>query len=223
MSGTKALKAQSAYSRPEGPANFVTYVLAAVLSFVGTVFLLIKASGVGAAAVAACAVNGVLFVFAFTVGALVHILPAGPSREALCGIDRCTVAFLAVGAFAPVLMYGLGKGSGADAAWGYSLFATAAACCVAACVLTVLRVKGYKPICLALYVVMSLACTVRSALFSELVGIDALWWLIGGGAAYLAGTAVVSFGKTAFGHTLWHLCVMTGAALHFVCVYAYVL
>ncbi|MCX4312979.1 MAG: hypothetical protein OSJ83_03820 [Clostridia bacterium] len=223
MSGTKALKAQGAYSRPEGPTNFVTYVLAAVLSFVGLVFLLIKASGIGAVAVTAAAVCGVLFVSTFTVGALVHILPSGRVRDVLRGIDRHAVAFLVVGAFAPVLMCGLSRGDAYDAAWGFSLFGVAAACCIAACTVTVLRVKHYKIVCLVLYVAIGLAIALRAMSFVRLVGIDAFWWLFGGGAAYLVGAAIVFYGKFSFGHTLMHLSVAVGAALHFVCVYLYVL
>lgn len=44
---------------------------------------------------------------------------------------------------------------------------------------------------------------------------EALAWLLGGGAAYLVGTAFFVFDASLrFGHFLWHLCALAGSGCH---------
>lgn len=223
MNGMKALKAQSAYSRPERPTNFITYALAAGLSFVGLVFLLIKAVPLGPSAIAGTSVFGVGSFCVFCIGALAHILPFCRAKYALIGIARNAASLLVCFAFAPVALYGLGGGTFADAVWGAALFAVAAACAVGACALTVGAADEYKLVRLFLYVVIVLACTVRSALIAELAGLGAFWFFIGGGAMYILGCVCGAWDALPARHCVMHLFFMCGAALHFVCAYVYVL
>ena len=225
MSGTKELKTRKAYSRPEEPANFATYAFAAVSTFVGLVFLLIKAVPLGGAAVISAIVFGGAYLFVFVGGALCHILPAGnAARSVLRRTDRSAVCLLVFGAFSAVFVCGLCGGTLADRVWGIALFAVLTACSVAAAVVNAVDAGQSKLICLALYVAVGLAAAVRVTRIIDLCGWACFWWLVGGGAAYFAGAVLCSSrGLLPARHVFWHLFVIVGAAAQFVGVYLYVL
>jgi hemolysin III len=53
--------------------------------------------------------------------------------------------------------------------------------------------------------------------------IDALWWMIAGGLCYTAGVWFLKNDYRAWWlHSIWHLLVIAGTALHFVAVVLYV-
>lgn len=224
MSGTKVEITQKAYSRPEEPANFITYALAAVLSFVGLVFLLLKSSDAEGLTVFAAALSGALPTVVFAVGALAHILPSGGKlRAAAQRADRAAIALLTVGAFAPIFLVGLARGTNTDAVWGYSLFSVAICAAVSAEILGLADAAEYKIFCLALYVTLGLVCAAKIGRVVELCGWDCFWTLFGGSVMYIAGIVLCAIEGLPARHTLRHLFVMGGAALHFVCIYSFVL
>jgi hemolysin III len=49
-----------------------------------------------------------------------------------------------------------------------------------------------------------------------------VWLLVGGGVAYTLGTIFYVLKRVPFMHAVWHLWVLAGSVLHFVCVMFYV-
>jgi hemolysin III len=47
--------------------------------------------------------------------------------------------------------------------------------------------------------------------------------LVAGGVAYTAGVAFFAWERLPYNHTIWHLFVLAGSALHFSCVFGYVI
>ncbi|MBD5132825.1 MAG: hypothetical protein HDT28_09630 [Clostridiales bacterium] len=211
---------ETAYSKPEELTNFITYAVAAALSFVGLVFLLIKADG-AMQAFSSC-VFGLMPLIAFTVGALGHI--ANPDKQAvrvMRRFERCIIALLMLGVMAPILLIGLPSGGEIDAAWGYVLFSIIAAAVAAATVLNAVNIKEYRLISLILYVLVAVACAAGVPRILSICGWELFSFAISGCAVYLIGTIVCAIRTLPARHVIWHLFVICGAVLHFVGVYIY--
>lgn len=224
MSGTKVVQTQKAYSRPEELTNFITYAFAAVLSFVGLVFLLYFSVQSKSADVAYFAVYTLICTVVFTAGALCHVLPLGTKSRLICKrFDRLAVCLLISGAFVPVLLAGLASGDRTDAVWAYSLIAVIGACVAASVVLNLVGVPAFKVYSLALYIIIGWACVIRMSRIVELCGWDMFWLLFSGGAVYLVGTILCAFEALPARHCVWHVFVLCGAALHFASIYSFIL
>ena len=223
MSETKVLKSHKASGRPEDSINFITYALAALLSFVGLVFLLLKTvptSAIGSVA-------SIIYVFftaaVFTVGALCHILPQGSgARKIAARIDRSFACVLSAAVFTPIMLVGLAGGNNSDAVWGYVLFSVIWAGTIAAIVINIVNIGERKIVSLILYVVVMCACVVRIDRMVDLYGMGGFWFLFGGYIAYLCSIVAPALNVPA-GHALRHAFAVVGAALHFVCIFSYLL
>lgn len=224
MGETKVVHTHKAYSRPEELTNFITYALAAVLSFAGLVFLLLEASSSGIAAhIAAAVVAGVTPLAVFAAGAFCHLPLAGRGVALLRRTDRCAVAVLLAGAMSAVLLFVSAAGDRNDRIWAYTLVPIMLSAAVAAVAVSAANVREHKAISLVMYVILGAAAVMYLARIVELCGWDGGALLYGGAAAYFVGVVVCSFDRLPARHTLWHLFVITGAALHFVCIYSFLL
>ncbi len=223
MSETKVVKSHKASGRPEDSINFITYALGAVLSFVGLVFLLLKTNGEKAISIAAVSVFGVFTAIVFTVGALAHILPAnGKAKTAVERIDRTFVCVLSAAVFAPVMWIGMQRGAVSDGIWGYALYGVIAVCTLIVIALNAFDVPESKLFSLVLYVAVLWASVARLDRIVELCGMGGFWFLIGGYFAYAAAIVVKAPAIPAW-HTLRHIFTLIGAALHYVCIYSFLL
>lgn len=220
MSGAETENTPKAYRRPIEPANFITYAVAALLSFVGFALLLAYSFINVSPSTGGFAFFLFAATFVFTVGALCHILPSANRFGAACRrLDRCSVAVLITGAFAPVMLFGLRSGTHADAVWGYALFAVIAVATVVVAAVDLADVGEYKLISLVFYVVIGWACVARAHRIADLCGMECFWSLIGGCAAYFTGTLVCAFEGLPARHAVKHAFVIIGAAAHCVGIY----
>ncbi len=226
MSKSKVVQAQIAYSRPEELTNIITHALGAALGFVGLVFLMLKttSSGYSALAVTAVFVYGFSTTVMFVISTLYHAMPYGSTARAVFRrLDHCTISVLIFGTYAPITLIGLMRGGTADKVWGYVLFAVVAVMAVLSIVLNAINVTKFKAFCLTAYVVMGWACIVRINRIAALCGYGCFWFLLGGGIIYSLGIIFYAVRKIPFNHAIWHLFVMGGAAMHFVCIYTFLL
>ncbi len=222
MSESKSVKAQIAYSRPEELTSSIIHALCAVLSVVGLIFLMLKYGGAGGATVAATVLYGISLIATFTLGALRHLFKVGSrARLTVERFDRCEVAVLTAGAFAPVMLAGFARGGATDAIWGYSLFTVISVAVVLAVFFNAMDYYGFKAFSLVVYVVLGFACVMRAELIMELMGRGYFWFLLGGGMVYAVGTLFYAIGKIPFNHAIWHLFIAGGAAMQFTGVYIY--
>ena len=224
MSETKVVKSHKASGRPEDSINFITFALFAVLSFVGLVFLLLKTLPSGAGECAPVAIFGVLTVTVFTVGAFAHApLRAGKLERFFGHADRCFVCVLALAAMTPVMIVCASRGNNSDGVWLYTLYAVACACTVTAVAVNIADIAECKLTSLLLYVTVACAFAARADLIVAYCGMDCLLFLIGGFLSYFVATVVTAFGGMPARHTLRHLFTGVGAALHYVCIFTFLL
>lgn len=226
MSKPKVVQAQIAYGRPEELTNIITHAIGAALGFVGLVFLMLKTTYLGYDALGKVAVfiYGLSMIAMFTISALYHSMRHGSTARAVFRrLDHCTISVLIFGTYAPVMLIGMMRGTQSDMIWGYTLFAIVAVMAILSIVFNAINVTKFKVFSLIAYVIMGWACIVRINRIAALCGWGAFWFLLGGGIVYSLGMIFYMLKKLPFNHAIWHLFVMGGAAMQFVCIYTFLL
>ncbi len=226
MSKPKVVQAQIAYGKPEELTNIISHALGAALSFVGLVFLMLKttAGGDGARSSVAVFLYGLSMVGMFAISALYHCMRYGSTARAVFRrLDHCSISLIILGTYTPIMLIGMMKGTQSDMIWGYVLFALVAVLAVLNIVFNSINVTKFKVFSLISYVVMGWACIVRINRIAALCGYGCFWFLLGGGVIYSLGIIFYAIKKIPFNHAIWHFFVLGGAAMHFVCIYTYLL
>lgn len=225
MSGTKGVQSPSAYRRPEEPANFITCAIAALLSFVGLVFLLLKIRGTATLPVAfSVSFYGVIGVAVFFAEAISFVMPRGSrARTAIERADRCSVCVLAVCVFVPVFLIGLGGGAEFDFIFGCVMLAVAATSTVAAIAVNIADPAESKLASLVLYVVAALAMTARIDTVYYYCGGKVFYTIMCGFSLYVVAVAFKMFVTSAALVFVGRVFVASGAAVCFVAVYCFIL
>jgi hemolysin III len=136
-------------------------------------------------------------------------------------IDHCTIYFLIAGTYTPITLAGLRK---VNPAIGFVVFGIVWACCLAAATLTAIDLQKYKKMSMICYLAMGWCIIFFIKPTIEVLGLGGMVFLIAGGVAYTIGAVLYGIGKTKrYVHSLFHLFVIAGSALHFFMILFYVI
>ena len=73
------------------------------------------------------------------------------------------------------------------------------------------------------YLVMGWCIIFKINLLPQAVGMNGIWLLVSGGLAYTIGVIFyVLQNKIKYMHSIWHLWILVGSILHFLCIILYV-
>lgn len=223
MSGTKVINAHEAYRRPEEPINFITYAVAACVTVVGLVFLLLKTVESGWLAMVAVIIFGGLNLCVFVSGAVAHVAPYAKVRNSAVRFEKNDVTLAVAGLCAPIMLVGMQRGTAADGIWGYAVFAIVVCAAAIAIIINVFDVAESTLFSLVLYIIIGWACAVRIDRIVELYGFGCFWTVICGAIMYLVGIVINSFEELPSKHILRHIFVMCGTSLAFTGIYSFLL
>ena len=151
-----------------------------------------------------------------------HGLPASrKSKKVFQIMDHCTIFVLIAGTYTPVLLCSIRP---IDPFWAWVIFAVVWGCTVIGIILNAIDIKK----CATFSMICSLArgwCIVlRINLLPAAVGMNGLYLLVAGGLAYTIGTIFYGLQKKhRYMHSIWHLWILLGSALHFLCIILYVI
>ena len=222
MNGTKVTKTRYAYRRPDNPANFITYAIAACVTFVGLCLSLLLSITHAVTNFPIYTVSVFIVLVVFVVCAIKFCLsPAGRIGGVFDKLVRCEKTVLTLAVFIPILLTGLQRynATGTDNIFGYVLFAVIACAVVIDVAINLADISERKLIELALYVVIGFACVIRLDRIAVLCGDFCFWMCIGGFAVYLIGTVVGSISAIKCRRLLNSFAVIIGTALNFVGIF----
>ena len=90
--------------------------------------------------------------------------------------------------------------------------------------LNAIDLKKYDKFSLACYLLMGWCIVLRIGLVKQLIGPAGFWLLLSGGLAYTLGAALYVLGRRRhYAHSAFHVFVVIGSLLHFLCILLYVL
>lgn len=210
------------YTRGNEIANMVTHIIGGALGIVVLVLaVVIAALHHDPWGVVGGAIYGVTMIALYTVSSVYHGLRPGMGKKVMQVIDHCTIFFLIAGSYTPILLTGIRPNHPVvawlifGAEWGFAALAT---------VFTAIDHKKYAALAMTGYLGMGWFVVVAIRPTLEALSWAGFWWLLAGGISYTIGAVMYGVGsKKPVMHTVFHVFVVLGSALHAVCILGYVL
>jgi hemolysin III len=206
------------YTIGEEIANSVTHGVGAILSLVGTAFLVERAVRLGTSLhIASVAVYGATLFLLHLSSTLYHAIQAPRAKKVFWVFDHCSIYLLIAGTYTPFLLLSLWG------LWGLTLLITIWVLAVAGIVLKAVFIGRLRRVSVLFYVLMGWMIVVAAREAWIRVPHAALAYVAAGGLSYTAGIAFYAWKKMPFHHAIWHLFVLGGSVCHYIAILAYLL
>lgn len=210
-------KIKRSQTRGEEIANTISHGLGAVLALSFAAPLAVRGILSGSAK-AGFSLTAYAFslVLLYTASAVYHGVRDPKVKRALRIMDHCSIFVLILGTYVPMSLLVVGGRT------GWMLFLTNTTLAVVGIVLNTIDLKRFDKVSLALYALMGwLVVLAMRAIIATLPPLG-LALLAGGGVAYTAGIVFYK-AQGKYMHFAWHLFVLAGSVLQFICIALYCL
>lgn len=208
------------------PINGLTHLTGAILSFVGLLAMVIKASLTSHSplAIAAVIIFGISMILLYSASATYHMVIARDKVIAfLRKLDHSMIFILIAGTYTPFCFISLNGKTGAV------LFSIIAAIAICGVVFKMVWFHCPRWISTALYIAMGWMVVFVFSPLSGSINPYGLFLLVLGGIFYTVGGVIygakpkfLQFKNWGF-HEIFHIFIMLGSFAHFMCVFLYVI
>lgn len=214
---TGALECHPSYTPGEEIFNAATHGVGALLSLLGLIAMTVAAAETGSQLRVACAViYGSTLLLLYSMSTLYHSL-RGRAKRVMRVFDHCSIFLLIAGTYTPYTLILLPQSV------GLKLFIAIWACAVLGITLTVVNLERFKKVSLVCYIGMGWAVIFAFGPLAQAIAPAGLQLTIAGGVAYMLGLAFYAWKRCRYMHSVWHLFVLAGSAMHFISVFFYVI
>ena len=210
-------KVKRPQTRGEEIANTVSHGLGALLAAAGAVPLAARGILSGSAKAGfSLTAYGISLVLLYTASAVYHAVQNPEIKRRLRIMDHCSIFVLILGTYVPMSLLVVGGRT------GWMLFLTNTTLAVIGITLNAIDLKRFDKVSLALYALMGwLVVAALRAIVAALPPLG-LGLLVAGGLAYTAGIVFYK-AQGKYMHFVWHLFVLAGSVLQFICIALYCL
>lgn len=209
-----------AYTVAQEVINSLTHGVGAVLSCVALVLCVIKAvQRHSATEITAAAIYGGCMIALYCVSSIYHGLRPGMAKKVMQVIDHCTIYLLIAGSYTVLALTALRRFHPA-LAWGMVIFQWTLA--ALAITLTAIDLKAFRVFSMCCYIGMGWAIVPFVSLTRMALGSQGFALLLAGGISFTIGAVLYGIGsKRQWMHSVFHVFVVLGSALQFLCIYFY--
>ena len=210
------------YSKGEEIFNMVTHCVGGALGIVATVLCIIfAAKHHNAYGVVSSAIFGASMIILYTMSSIYHGLsPKLIAKKVFQILDHCSIFLLIAGTYTPFSLCTLRE---YDSATGWIIFGVVQAMAILGIVLNSIDIKKYKTFSMICYLVMGWCILARINLLPRLLGTAGFTLLLAGGIVYTIGAILYGIGKKRkWMHSIFHIFIVMGSLLHFLCILLYV-
>ncbi len=210
-------KIKRSQTRGEEIANTISHGLGAVLALSFAAPLAVRGILSGSAK-AGFSLTAYAFslVLLYTASAVYHGVRDPKVKRALRIMDHCSIFVLILGTYVPMSLLVVGGRT------GWMLFLTNTTLAVVGIVLNTIDLKRFDKVSLALYALMGWLVVLAMRTIIATLPPLGLALLAGGGVAYTAGIVFYK-AQGKYMHFVWHLFVLAGSVLQFICIALYCL
>jgi len=206
------------YPPLEEKINIFSHALGLVLSIIGLVALVMRASKSGDVGyVAGAAIFGLAMICLYAASTWYHSATDPTARARRRVFDHASIYVLIAGTYTPYALISLSGGVGTTillVAWGLALTGI---------VLKLFFTGRFSKLSTLMYVAMGWIIVFAVQPFVDGVSSEGMFWLVAGGVAYTVGAVIYSIRGIPFNHAIFHICVLLGSLCHFISIYFYVL
>ena len=210
------------YTRGEEMFNFVSHAAGGGLALVMLTLCVVRAAlHRDPWAIVGASVYGLSLVSVYTVSSVYHGLRPERAKKVLQVLDHCTIYFLIFGSYLPILLCPIRRASPLTA---WVLFGVILSITALAVTFTAIDLRRYRVLSMICYIGLGWCIVFAAPVALRAIPIPGLIWLLAGGIAYTLGAILYGLGvKKRYMHAVFHLFVILGSALQFVCIFWYVI
>ena len=210
------------YTRGEEIFNMVSHIVGGAFGVAALVLCLVSSILKGDPwSIVGSAVYGVSMVLLYTMSSVYHGLLPEMAKKVMQVLDHCTIYLLIAGTYTPIALCAIRPGY---PAWGWALFGGVWAIAIVAIVFTAIDLKKYAVLSMICYIGMGWCVVLAADPVLKTIPVPGLIWLLAGGIAYTVGAILYGLGrKHRYMHSVFHLFVLAGSILHFVCIFVYII
>ncbi|MBU4178950.1 MAG: hemolysin III family protein [Actinobacteria bacterium] len=207
------------YSPGEELCHVVSHIAGAVLGVVALIWCLILADS--PVEIIASIVYAMTMILLYTTSSIYHGLKHPTAKKVFQVLDHCTIYLFIAGTYT-IIALGALRPEYPALAWAAVAFQwTVAAIAVT---LTAIDLKRYEHFSFACYIVMGWSALVAVKPTVRVLGWAGSGLLLAGGISYTIGAILYVIGrKKQYAHSVFHVFVLLGSLLHFLCVVLFVL
>jgi len=205
------------YTRGEEIFNTVSHIVGGAFGIIALISCVLVAAFKGNVwGVVGSAVYGASLVLLYTVSSVYHGLHKNMGKKVLQVIDHCTIYFLIGGTYTPILFCSIRPVS---PAWAWTIFSIVWGCAAIAAVFTAIDLKKYAKLSMICYIGMGWCIVIAAKTTIEAIPLAGLLWLLAGGISYTVGAVLYGLGKRhRYMHSVFHLFVVGGSIMQYICI-----
>ena len=210
------------YSKSEETLNTVTHIIGSILGFIVLGLCVSRSVQSGSLpAVIASTVYGLSMIALYTMSSVYHGMRPCFGKKVMQVLDHCTIYLLIAGSYTPVVVCSMIP-EFPTLGWGLLAFVWSLA--ILAATFTAIDLKAYRVFSMICYIGMGWAIVFFIPQLLQVVPLEGFLLLLAGGIAYTVGAVLYGLGrKRAWMHSVFHIFVVLGSLLQFLCIYRYVL
>ncbi len=204
------------------PVNGLMHLAAAVAAAAG-LGLLIYLAWPNASKIAPLSLYGITLILMFSASAAYHMVQASPrALLILRKLDHAAIYLLIAGTYTPICLHYF------TGFWGGGMVALIWALALLGIAVKLFVIRAPRWVTAGIYLLMGWLSLAGIREIVTTLPMAALVWLFLGGLCFTGGSAIYILKRPdpwprAFGfHAIWHICVILGAASHYVVIAAYV-
>jgi len=206
------------YSAAEERINVLSHGFGLILSIIGLIALVIKASQSGSIwNMVSFAIFGISLCVLYSASTFYHHSKVPARRKRLKIFDHASIYVLIAGTYTPITLITL------HGTTGWILFGFAWSAALVGIILKFFFTGKYSILSTTMYVIMGWIIVLAAKPLMNNLPPNGLLWLIAGGIAYTIGAVLYSIRSIRFNHAIFHLFVLIGSFCHFMMIYFYTL
>ncbi|MDV4151463.1 hemolysin III family protein [Clostridium sp. AL.422] len=203
------------YTKGEEIANAVTHGVGAILSIVGSIFLVVESLKTSNNyAITGVWIYCISLITLYLGSTLYHSIPGRLIKKILRILDHSSIYLLITGTYTPIILILMNSDK-------KSLYILIALWIIAilGILFKVFWVDRFGALSTILYILMGWTIVINIKAVLILVPSNILMLIVLGGIVYTVGCIFYAMDKMPYNHFIWHLFVMSGSALHYVAIY----
>ncbi len=206
------------YSEKEELANRLTHGVAALVSLVGLVVMIVAAGRTGDPyrVVSVAIFCGALSLF-YVISTLYHSFRRPRVRYVFRVLDHAGIFLVIAGSYTPFTLVALRDGH------GWALFWTVWVLAVAGAIFKSFMIHRLAFLAPVFYIGLGWLIVVDLEGLLNTVQLHGVAWLVAGGLCYTVGIVFYAIDRIPYNHAIWHVFVMAGSFCHYLAVLWYVL
>ena len=207
-----------AYSEKEELLNRLTHSVAAVLSLVGLVVIVVAASRTGDPyrIVSSAVFCSVLTAF-YVISSLYHTVRTPKIRYVFRVLDHAGIYLVIASSYTPYALVSLREGS------GWMLFGLVWGLAVAGVIFKSFMTHRLAFLAPVLYIALGWLIVIDLEGLLTMVPLKGVLWLLAGGLFYTGGIVFYAIDRIPYNHAIWHVFVIAGSLCHYLSVLWYVI